>query len=394
MNILFYRYGSICEEDILRCFIESGHKCITIEDEISNKSITGADSVRLVDEKLQQDSFDCVFSVNFYPSISDLCNVYHIRYICWVVDSPVLELFASSISNEWNRVFVFDRSQYEDIYGYNPGRIFHYPLAVDAISKQYVITEAVAGGRAKKYKCDLSFVGSLYSEKDPVNSLKDDAPDYLKGYLEGLCEAQLKVYGYYFVQELLDKRIIDDFKANVHDYFAMKCENHLNDRIVIGQYYLGNHITAMERKRLISHVSGKYPLDLYTRSDISQVRKANHKGGCQTLTEMPVIFHESRININPTSKAIRSGVPLRVFDILACEGFMLSNYQTELCELFVPGEDFVYYDSIEQVPELIAYYLEHEDERGEIAHNGYVKVKDQYSYMVRLNGLLLKAFEN
>lgn len=392
MNILFYRYGSICEEDILKCFSESGHNCITIENEITDKSITGADSVRLVDKKLQQQAFDCVFTVNFYPSISDLCNVYHIRYICWVVDSPVLELFASSISNEWNRVFVFDRSQYDDICAYNPGRIFHYPLAVDTTSKQAVINEAISDGRAKKYAGDVSFVGSLYSEKDPMNSLTD-APQYLQGYLDGLCEAQLKVYGYYFIEEMLSQGIVDDFKSHVKDYFTMKCDNYLTDRVIIGQYYLGNHITSMERQRLIARVSDVHPIDVYTRSNTSPIKAANCRGGCQTLTEMPVIFHESRINLNPTSKAIRSGVPLRVFDILACEGFMLSNYQTELCELFVPGEDFAYYESIEQVPELIAYYLERESERKEIAHNGYNKVKEQYSYMVRLNGLLLKAFE-
>ena len=392
MNILFYRYGSICEEDILKCFAESGHNCITIENEITDKSITGADSVRLVDKKLQQQAFDCVFTVNFYPSISDLCNVYHIRYICWVVDSPVLELFASSISNEWNRVFVFDRSQYDDICAYNPGRIFHYPLAVDTTSKQAVINEAISDGRAKKYAGDVSFVGSLYSEKDPMNSLTD-APQYLQGYLDGLCEAQLKVYGYYYIEEMLSQGIVDDFKSHVKDYFTMKCDNYLTDRVIIGQYYLGNHITSMERQRLIARVSDVHPIDVYTRSNTSPIKAANCRGGCQTLTEMPVIFHESRINLNPTSKAIRSGVPLRVFDILACEGFMLSNYQTELCELFVPGEDFAYYESIEQVPELIAYYLERESERKEIAHNGYNKVKEQYSYMVRLNGLLLKAFE-
>lgn len=393
MNILFYRYGSICEEDILRCFIGSGHKCITIEDEITDKTITGADSLRLVDEKIQQGSFDCVFTVNFYPSISDLCNVYHIRYVSWIVDSPVLELFASSISNEWNRVFVFDREQYREIHRYNPGRIFHYPLAVDTEYKQKNIFEAIAGNRAEKFRSDISFVGSLYSEKDPMNDLKD-APPYLTGYLEGICEAQLKVYGYYFIEEMLNEKIMEDFKSHVHSYYSMKCDNYLTDRMIIGQYYLGNHITSMERQRLIARISENNPTDVYTRSDTSSIKKANCRGGCETLTEMPVIFHESRINLNPTSKAIRSGIPLRVFDILACEGFLLSNYQTELCELFVPGEDFVYYESIDQVPELTEYYLEHETERREIAHNGYVKVKDQYNYMVRLNGLLLKAFEN
>lgn len=393
MNILFYRYGSICEPDILKCFQESGHNCITIEDEISDKSLTGADSVRLVDEKLSKGSYDCVFTINFYPAISDLCNIYHIRYISWTVDSPVLELFADSISNEWNRVFVFDRAQYEDIRAYNPDHIFHYPLAVDTESKQRVIADAVSGGRAERYRCDTSFVGSLYTEKNPMSKLPG-SPSYLKGFMDGLCEAQLRVYGYWFVQDLLTDRVIEDFKAAIPDHYRMKADNHLTDRILIGQYYMGNNITAMERERLIAYIAERFPIDVYTRSYTDSIRKANCRGGCETITEMPVIFHESRININPTSKAIRSGIPLRVFDIFACEGFMLSNYQPELCELFVPGEDFVYYDSIEQVPELIGYYLDHEKERKEIAHNAFTKVREDYSYMVRLNKLLLTAFEN
>ena len=392
MNILFYRYGSICEEDILNCFAESGHKCITIEDEIKDKSITGTDTLRLVDEALSKASYDCVFTINFYPSISDLCNVYHLRYICWTVDSPVLELFSASVRNPWNRIFVFDRAQYDDIHDLNPNCIFHYPLAVDVSSKQDVITAAKSDGSYKKFECDISFVGSLYSEKNPMNTIKG-VPDYLRGYLGALCEAQLRVYGYYFVQDLLTDRVVEEFKSSVKDYYYMKSDNYLTDRVIIGQYYLGNNITAMERERLIARIADGFSIDVYTRSNTEHVRKARIRGGCKTLTEMPVIFHESRININPTSKAIRSGIPLRVFDIFACEGFMLSNYQTELCELFVPGEDFVYYDSIEQVPELIAHYLNHEKERQEIAHNGYEKVKEHYNYMVRLNGLLLKAFE-
>lgn len=392
MNILFYRYGSICEEDILKCFRQSGHKCITIEDEISDKSLTGADTLRLVDNALSNGSYDCVFTINFYPSISDLCNIYHIRYICWTVDSPVLELFSASIGNEWNRVFVFDRAQYEDIHRYNPDHIFHFPLAVDTDSKQKVISGAIRDGSAAGFGCDISFVGSLYNEKNPMNDLVD-APDYLKGYLYALCEAQLRVYGYYFVQEMLTDEVIRLFRSSVKDYYEMKADNHLTDRMIIGQHYLGANITSMERQRLIKCVAKTFPIDVYTRSDMDPTEGANIRGGCKTLTEMPVIFHESKINLNPTAKAIRSGIPLRVFDIFACEGFMISNYQTELCELFVPGEDFVFYESIEQVPELADHYLRHEKERREIAHNGYVKVREQYSYDVRLNKLLLTAFE-
>ena len=391
MKILFYRYGSICEPDIMECFIRSGHEVTVIDEEIYNKNVSFAESVELVRTGLDKKPCDCVFTVNFFPALSDLCNIYHIRYICWIVDAPVLELFAKSITNPWNRVFIFDRAQYEDIHPLNPSCVFHFPLAVNTKGKQQAIEGAVAGS-IDKFSAKVSFVGSLYTEKCPMDAL-NNPPEYLKGYLNGLVESQLKVYGYYFADELLTQEIIDDFKKYMPGYYHYELDNYLTDKIIIGQYYLGNKITAVERVRLMQNVSERFETDIYTRSDLSLMPKISGRGTCKTLTEMPVIFNNSKINLNPTSKAIRTGIPLRAFDIMACEGFMLSNYQQELCELFVPGEHFVCYDSLEQVRDIIAYYLEHDDMRREIAHNAYVKVKDEYSYDIRLNKLLLTAFE-
>ena len=67
---------------------------------------------------------------------------------------------------------------------------------------------------------------------------------------------------------------------------------------------------------------------------------------------------------------------------------MLSNYQADLCEEFVPDEDFVYYESIEDAVEKAGYYLAHEDERRQIAENGYRKVKEQHNYRVKIQEML------
>ena len=45
--------------------------------------------------------------------IAEVCNIFQIRYLCLTVDAPVLELFSNSIQLPWNRIFLFDRAQYE-----------------------------------------------------------------------------------------------------------------------------------------------------------------------------------------------------------------------------------------------------------------------------------------
>ena len=142
MKILFYRYGSICEPDIIEGFEELGHTVSQITEEITNKELVFGDSARIVGDYLMEHPQDCIFTVNFFPIISEVCNIFKIPYLCWTVDSPVLELFAKSIQNPCNRIFLFDRAQYDEISPLNPGHVFHFPLAVNVKGKKQVIQAA------------------------------------------------------------------------------------------------------------------------------------------------------------------------------------------------------------------------------------------------------------
>ncbi len=390
MKILFYRYGSICEPDVIEGFEELGHTVSQITEEITNKNLVFGDSARIVSSYLLEHPHDCVFTINFFPIISDVCNIFKIPYICWTVDSPVMELFAKPIQNPCNRIFLFDRAQYNEIAPLNPGHVFHFPLAANVKAKQQVIRHASAAQQAH-FSSNISFVGSLYTEKCPYDKLTEP-PEYLLGYLNGLIESQLKVYGYFFIEDLLTDEIVETFKACLPGFYTYPLETFLTDRITTAQLYIGNKITAVERVRTMELLSRHFDLDLYTGSDTSQLPKVNNRGFAKSLTEMPIVFHESKINLNPTSKAIRSGLPQRIFDIMGSGGFVLTNYQPELPEIFELGSEVIAYGSLEELKDIAGYYLEHEAERLEIAHNGYERVARDYNYPVRLEQLLQLAF--
>lgn len=48
MKILFYRYNSICEPDIIQAFKELGHSVCEIREEMTNKAVTPSECVHLV----------------------------------------------------------------------------------------------------------------------------------------------------------------------------------------------------------------------------------------------------------------------------------------------------------------------------------------------------------
>ncbi len=113
----------------------------------------------------------------------------------------------------------------------------------------------------------------------------------------------------------------------------------------------------------------------------------NH-GSVSYEKEMPLVFKQSKINLNISRRGMKGGVPLRAFDIMGCGGFLLSNFQSGFLDMFIPGEDFVYYESKEDLLQKIGYYLSHEEERKAIAKSGHNKVAKEHTYRHRIKEML------
>lgn len=192
MEILFYRYNSICEPDILQVFTDFGITVHVEEQEMHNKSITPRECAGKVAEWILQKPLSFVFSINFFPAISYTCEKLKVPYVCWSVDSPVPELFSNALKNRYNRIFLFDRAQYEFFSPVNPDCIYHLPLASN-VKRWEQIVLGMTDTDFITYGADLSFVGSLYTEKCKYDRLS--LSPHTRGFVDGLMEAQLKVFG-------------------------------------------------------------------------------------------------------------------------------------------------------------------------------------------------------
>jgi spore maturation protein CgeB len=389
MNILFYRYGSICEPDIIASFKHLGFNITEDTREVYNKQLLPSDCIKGLNELLKQDTYSFIFSINFFPSVSDVCNIWGIPYLCLIVDSPVLELFSTSLANSCNKVFLFDRQLYNDFHHINPDGIFHIPLATNVRDNYATATMASAADRAR-FSSDISFIGSLYSEKCLYNQIT--LPEKMSGYVDGLIEAQLLVYGYNFIEECVTPELIEAFCKVRPELINFPDSMKVDTKAVIAQHIISVKVAEQERLRYLKALSEHFNVDLYTGSDTYSMPLIHNRGFAKTNTEMPIIFHQSKINLNLTAKSIRSGLSLRIFDVLGCEGFLITNYQAELPEHFNIGEDLEAYTSLDDLMGKCEYYLSHDKERREIAHNGFEKVKKYHTYDIRLTQMLEIAF--
>jgi spore maturation protein CgeB len=105
--------------------------------------------------------------------------------------------------------------------------------------------------------------------------------------------------------------------------------------------------------------------------------------------ELIALYNESKIVLNISSwDPTRTGLNLRVFDVPATGAFLLTDYSEELAQHFKIEFEVDAFSKPEELRKKIIYYLNHEQERMEIANAGYQKILRLGSYADKMRNLL------
>ncbi len=377
MNILMYMWKAHNQEDIKAAFVRNGHSVDVIEWQLTNyeedREFEDALKCRL---SLNSIKYDMVFSVNYFPLVSDVCQHMNIRYVSWTCDSPISTLYHQSVHNECNYIFLFDKIDYI-AFSEMGARVFYLPLAAAGERADKVINAA----EEDDYWCDVSFVGSMYN-KNSYDEIVDRLPDYTRGYFDALMKMQMEIYGEYYIDSMLTAEIMDE----LHKYFRLdKSERSQSElRHFFANSVLGFKMAQMERQSLLNHLSKYFKVDIFTDDKYAEFPLATNRGAVDYKTKSPLVFNRSKINLNFTIRNIRSGIPLRVWDIMAAGGFCITNFQMEMPLYFENGKDIVWFEDKKDLVDKVRYYLAHEEERKEIADRGCYKVRQMHNYDVRI----------
>ena len=392
MHILMYRWKAYNYRDIEQTFLLLGHTVDNIEQELGSYDVS-PEFERVIEEKIRGTHYDMVFTVNYFPLISNVCERTGVKYISWTCDNPLISMYHESVFHACNYIFTFDKTNYLEFRGMGVKHIWYLPLAVDTERMDALLGAPEETGRRKaaqdpemqKYRGDVAFVGSLY-ERNSYDKIKNRLPEYLRGYFDAVMEAQLNISGANIVEPMLTTNILEQLQ----EYFQLeKSEGSFSDLGLIFQTtVLGFKIAEIERRRALIELSKHYRVNVYSNSDVSDLLRIQYCGSVDYWSEMPKVFRMSKINLNFTIPNIKSGIPLRIWDVLGCGGFLLTNYQAEIPYYFKEGEDLVCFDGLEDLCEKVGYYLEHEEERKRIAWNGYRKVREKHSYIERIRTIL------
>ncbi len=384
-KILFLEWASFGNEHIIPVFEKFGYEVVkfpfSVHDEDTRKSEKLASETA---ERILKEKPVFVFSFNYYPTVAIACKACRVKYVSWIYDSPFIQVYSQTALLDTNRIFHFDSHEVGRLQGLGVKNIHYLPMA--AAVEHYDRVLPSAGDRAA-YDSEITFIGSTYLEEHNhmFRHLKE-LDDHTRGYVDALLQAQMILYGVDVIEPALTPPIVESIQKVCPVY--AQGDGMETAEWVLANYFLARKVTAMERQKLLSELSEKHQVRLFTPERTPQLPNVLNMGKIDYYDRAAFAMKCAKINLNISLRSIHAGMPLRALDILGCGGFLLTNFQSDFLEYLKPGEDFVYYESIEQAVELADYYLTHDKEREAIAANGYRKVKQELSYTKQVEKML------
>lgn len=394
MKILIYHWNSYNQKDTEDTIWAMGHEIILLTTPVKNPESDDKYTQNLINTLLSR-KYDMLFSINFFPVLAKACYETSTPYVCWNCDSPLLAMYNDTIFYETNFIFTFDYSNYKEFDNLGVKHIYHLPLAANTDHIKNVLnTTASLSATKDTCKYDISFVGSLY-EKNSFDNISLLLPDYLCGYFDGVLQAQLQVSGGNLIEKLLTPEICRQLEE-LSDYHKSP-SSFADIHTLFSTTVLGFKAASMQRKINLNKLSvylnnnninnRKCFVHLFTDSSHDTLPLVMHHGKVDYHTEMPLIFNQSSINLNMTIPNIKTGIPLRVWDILSCRGFLMTDYRIELMDYFVPDKDIVIFEDPDELIAKADFYLSHDTLRTKICQNAYDKIIKNHTCRKRLDTL-------
>lgn len=393
MKLLLYSWKANNEQILANNLIKFGFEVLWF-DKVCKHFTRDMEMATEMIPFIHRENIEAVVSFNYFPIISMICDICKIPYYAWVYDCPHFTLYAKQVTLPCNHIGIFDRDMVRKLQGKGVQTVQHVPLAVDVERFAQTVQE---NKLQSQYTCDISFVGSLYTDEHNYYDSLLDVKD--KEVLGRFIREQCFDYERDFIGESLDTGELDIhvIQTKMEDQGLMLGEDYFADPDeLLKAAVLEKKVTVDERSILLQKIAGyfgdRYRFNLYTSSDLIKypLLKKHHRGIVDYHKQMPQVFVHSKINLNLSLRSIHSGIPLRVLDVMACGGFVLTNRQAEITEYFDDGREIVTFGSMEECLDKITYYLEHEEERQAVAAAGLRSVQEKFGYregLIKLFGL-------
>ena len=384
MKIL-YVYGLSTEKNIVQTLRKL--QCDVMEyPEVQDTSNMDEEKINALVAYVKEHGITHLMSIHLIYNVAVAAYWAGIKYISVIWDAPYLKAYTvmGTLDNIWYSAF--DKLDAERMRQGGCPHVMYQPLSVN---RENILAWKKRFLAERRYIHDISLIANLY-EDNAYDRCLDLLPENMQAYFRSIFEeAAFKWDGVNRVYGKTGQEILEYMKL-VSPTLKINNPYNVEDVRYFEAMYLIRKLANIERVCVLNLLAEDHDVYLYTYSEVDEtlMPKVHRRPPVQVGEATSFIYAGTKINLNIALKGIEGGTTQRIMDIMGAGGFVLTNYCEETAELFEEDKEIVMFRTPEELIQKVDYYLEHEEEREQIARAGHERAMNDYTYEKKIKKLL------
>ena len=343
---------------------------------------------------IQLASAKLVARINTMQGLTDLCNSVGVPLLVWEIDPCLDHILPPKRPAPKSWIFTYREQNLRSYRSRGHVNVAHLPLAAPP-HRRPLTPEELADPRwlpsdGFGWEAGLSFVGGSLLAK--VQAYLDAAKELTAAFLvqqgrpaaaapillDQLVGIQRQNYDQWRLPALIDGALpgLRDFVRRAHGGVDLAL-------------WLGELVAA---ERRLSHVSALAPLGVQVWGDAGWQRihggGVTYRGFAGHTHQLTRIYNGARVHIDINRIYQRDIITMRVFDVLACGGFLLAEHSPGLEKCFVLGKEIETWRTQAELVAKARHYLAHPEAARRIAEAGRERVLRDHQFDDRVRTML------
>ena len=374
------RSGTLFVDDLAAALSRDGYSIYTLD--------TDRLSIEELEFTVRRFRPDLLAAINYAEGTAEFCDAVGCDLLCWEIDPSTTRLRPLTTPSSRAHVFTYRRRNVELFEAAGFAHVEYLPLAADTDRRRPL--ELTAEERAE-YGAPVSYVGASmaaeglefrqrFVERYAGWAARTGAdPTGGTELLGNVLAAQRKDLSRYRVVEALEAfggSFLRDERAgdNIEDPAMLIAE-----------------IAAAEKRLTYVANLASFGVVVWGDAGWKQAARfgARYSGRYARHTdELTRVYNASTINVDIGRLYQSDIITMRVFDVLACGGFLLAEHSEALAEQFRIGEEVEAYRTLNELRAKVAHYLAHPKEAALIARRGLRAVRERHTIPGRVRHML------
>ncbi len=374
VNELIFDLVQACEQ------LGFEHKCLNID----SKSFDTEQYSNAFVDAITQFKPDMILTTNHQGidqdgALIELAKKANLPIVSILLDSPYLMLSTyPQIRSDILSIFTYDADTVPLLKEMGYTYVDFLPLGTN---KQRFHPKNKENPFPSEWISDISFVGASLRPLVFNTILTSKLPHILLRKYKEIARA--------FIQS--KEHIVKDFIAlEFQDVYTMFTKLDEADRLNFEKIIIWES-TRQYRLACVEKTLDFTPAIIGDKNWYQNFKENRHKFrylGSVPYAKIADFYTHTTISFNTTSMQMKNAVNQRIFDVPISNGFIITDWRSQMEELFDIGKEIIAYKDIDEIPDLIRYYLKNEADRNTIVEKGRKRILKEHTWDIRLQNII------